>query len=106
MESQLTDKGKIFLKFFLRFLKENHCFGKYQRALFETKNYRDNNFIKRQCENCNFCIIDSSFIWADTKEGIDYWCNLNYEFRKLYYSFKNELSNTSQEFILAKFNIF
>ena len=106
MECQFSDKGKIFLKFFLRFLKEHHCFSKYQRALFEAKNYRDNNFIKRQCEICNFGIIDNSFIWSDTKEGHDYWSNLNYEFRKLYYSFKNELSNTSQEFILAKFNIF
>ena len=97
MECQLTDKGKIFLKFFLRFLKENHCFGKYQRALFETKNYRDNNFIKRQCENCNFGIISNSFIWSDTKEGIDYWRHLNNEFIKSVISFKKELSKTSKE---------
>ena len=106
MAYQLTDKSKIFLKFFLRFLKEHHCFGKYQRALFEAKDYRANDFIKRQCEICNFFITENSFSWSDTKEGIDYWRNLNYEFRKLYFSFKNELSNTSQEFILAKFNIF
>ena len=97
MECQLTDKGKIFLKFFLRFLKENHCFSKYQRALFEAQNYRANDFIKRQCESCNYGIIDHSFTWSDTKEGDSYWCNLNYEFINLYYSFKKEFSKTSKE---------
>ena len=107
MECQLTDKGKIFLKFFLRFLKENHCFGKYQRALFEAKNYRANNFIKRQCEDCNFDIINRSFTWSDTKEGDSYWRHLDNEFINLYYFlFRIELSKTSQPFILSKFNIF
>jgi hypothetical protein len=107
MECQLTDKGKIFLKFFLRFLKENHCFGKYQRALFEAKNYRANNFIKRQCEDCNFEIINRSFTWSDTKEGDSYWRHLDNEFINLYYFlFRIELSKTSQPFILSKFNIF
>ena len=92
MECQFSDKGKIFLKFFLRFLKENHCFGKYQRALFTSKNYRSNDFIKRQCESCYFEIINNSFIWSDTKEGDSYWRHLNYEFRKLYYSFEKEFS--------------
>ena len=81
----MNDKGRSFLKFFLRFLKENHCFGKYQRALFERSNYRANDFIKKECENCNYGIIDHSFIWSDTKEGHRYWCNLNNEFRSLYF---------------------
>ena len=87
MECQLTDKGKIFLKFFLRFLKENHCFGKYQRAFnAEYEGYRSNDFIKKQCEHCNYGIIDNSFIWSNTKEGHDYWWNLNNEFMNLYLS--------------------
>ena len=87
MECQLTDKGKIFLKFFLRFLKENHCFGKYQRAFnAEYDGYGANNFIKRQCENCNYGIIGNSFSWSNTKEGHSYWKHLNNKFRKLYLS--------------------
>ena len=86
MACQLTDKGKIFLKFFLRFLKEHHCFGKYQRALFEAKDYRANDFIKRRCEDWYFGIIGNSFSWSNTKEGHDYWSNLNNEFINLYYS--------------------
>ena len=74
----MNDKGRSFLKFFLRFLKENHCFGKYQRALFDRSNYRANDFIKKECENCNYGIIDHSCTWTDTKEGHRYWCNLNY----------------------------
>ena len=82
----MNDKGRSFLKFFLRFLKENHCFGKYQRALFERSNYRANDFIKNECENCNYGIIGNSFSWSNTKEGHDYWSNLNNEFINLYYS--------------------
>ena len=82
----MNDKGRSFLKFFLRFLKENHCFGKYLRAFnAEYEDYRSNDFIKRQCESCNYGIIDNSFIWSDTREGHDYWSNLNNEFRSLYF---------------------
>ena len=89
---KLNDKQKCFCRFFLRFLKENHCFGKYQRALFEAKNYRANDFIKRQCEDCNSEIINNSFTWSDTKEGHYYWKYLNNEFRSRYYLFRIELS--------------
>lgn len=79
---------ETFTKIFLRFLKENHCFGKYQIAL--SKAYKERANIKfhelliRKAEK----IIDDSFIWSDTKEGYNYWYVLSNKFKNICRSIK------------------
>ena len=79
---------ETFTKIFLRFLKENHCFSKYQRALFEAYKERANikfhELLIRETEK----IINDSFIWAHTREGHNYWQFLNYKFKNICRSIK------------------
>lgn len=47
----LTEKGRIFYLFFSRFLKENKCFYKYQRAFRKNADRADR--IRRFINLCN-----------------------------------------------------
>ena len=80
MAYQFTDKGKIFLKIFSRFLKENHCFSNYQKALAASPRPLK---IIQYCNNWDDYIIDNTLVWRTTKEGFDFWENLDRQFRKL-----------------------
>lgn len=80
MAYQLTDKGKIFFKLFSRFLKENHCFSNYQKALAASPRSLK---IIQSCNNWNSYIIDKTLVWRATKEGFDFWENLDRQFCKL-----------------------
>ena len=80
MAYQFTNEGKIFLKIFSRFLKENHCFSNYQKALTGTLCLLK---IIQYCNNWNPNIIAGTLIWCATKEGYDFWHNLDKLFKKL-----------------------
>ena len=82
MAYQFTNEGKIFLKIFSRFLKENHCFSKYQKALAASPRSRSLKIIQ-YCNNWNYDIIDKTLVWRATKEGFDFWENLDRQFSKL-----------------------
>lgn len=84
-EIKLSKKGKYFLKFFVRFLKEHHCFAPFQRELFRKNGLQSNEILYNFCECCDSRIIAFSFTWAKTKEGHKYWKRLNDEFYNLTY---------------------
>lgn len=73
----LTEKGKEFYIFFLRFLKENKAFYPYQKALLK---HRDISFFKELCNNNNIRIIDFSFTWSYTIQGHSFWSCLHRKF--------------------------
>lgn len=66
-----------------QFLIDNNCLRKFINNCVGATSYR-----KRQSNikflsnvNCNTSNpIRASFIWANTKEGRDYWCNLAHKF--------------------------
>lgn len=80
----LTEKGRIFYSFFLRFLKEHKCFYEYQRAFCknEYRAVRIRRFINL-CNAWDSSILISSFIWAETIEGQKFWECIDKEFRYL-----------------------
>lgn len=82
-EITLSKKGNAYLKLFTRYLKQHHCFGSFQKALFKQNGYNSNKRLKNYCEACNFRIIDYAFKWLSTAEGHDYWSRLNFSFQTL-----------------------
>lgn len=82
----LTEKGKIFYSFFLRFLKENKCFYTFQRAfcgsVFRSQRIE---YLIKLCNQCNTGIISNSFLWRNTIEGQNFWACIDRKFKYLGY---------------------
>lgn len=77
----LTERGRIYYSFFLRFLKENKCFYEYQRA-FRKDEFRADRIkhLIKLCNTWDSSILISSFIWAETMEGQKFWEHINDKF--------------------------
>jgi hypothetical protein len=75
-------KNKI--KFFVNFLKEKNAYCKYIRNLLLDKGYPYySKYIKENISSRG--IFSMSFIWEKTKEGHDYWSELDEEYKKRYF---------------------
>lgn len=92
---------------FLRWLKDNHLFGRYKRAILQqisinqsfcSKNSDDyfkyDNRISNKSNAMSIIIfllahkpnhvISSSFLWRNSKEGYYFWSNVDLDFHKFY----------------------
>lgn len=85
-EVSLTERGRIYYSFFLRFLKENNCFYEYQRA-FRKDEFRADRIkhLIKLCNTWDSSVLSGSFIWAATIEGQKFWERLDRKFRCLSY---------------------
>ena len=78
----MVEDSKNKIKFFVNFLKEKNAYSKYRHNLLLHKGYYYRTFIKMFM---NSGTLSNSFFWRDTKEGHDYWSELDEEYKKRYY---------------------
>ena len=82
MAGILSDNGltKNQFAFFFRFLKENKCANEYFKNFFKRHERIEYNELAFRNYFSQFelrDIIDFSFKWQETRQGHDYWENLN-----------------------------
>ena len=97
MAGILSDNGltKNQFAFFFRVLKENKCAHEYFKNFFKRHEHIKYNELAFRNYFSQFelrDIIDFSFKWRETRQGHDYWENLN-DFYKVYFT------NTYEKYI-------
>ena len=79
----MTEEDKLFRRHFFAFLKERDAYDKWLYNLLERLpmngteqcNVSLEKLFKQKC----LCAINEAFIWDNTKEGYDFWSELNHK---------------------------
>ena len=61
---------------FIEFLKENEAYRDYIKNLKNHRGLTLDEYFNRRCADEESVLMDA-FVWAETKEGYEYWKNLN-----------------------------
>lgn len=60
---------------FIKFLKDNNAWGNFERNFI--KQERDVERYKKDCKTLKNSYLSYAFIWSKTREGPEYWSELN-----------------------------
>lgn len=76
-------KSKFYIKLLVKHLNKYNALKAFAKnyALYGSLTFEE--FIKLNAQNQSRDIFSSSFIWSDTKEGYDFWCNIDDEWTKI-----------------------
>ena len=90
-----------YTQLFLRFLKHHNI---YYLFLYNIKNRHYVAWcydIKSLSTYKPYCFVDDAFKWSDTKEGFDFWSNINIKWRNI---LKNKLGHNIITLLNSKGN--
>lgn len=82
MDNNLKYQKYNNFKLLKQFLIDNGCYYLYMFNIINRHKYESENLFNFITSKSVYCYINGVFAWSETKEGYDYWFEINYQWAK------------------------